>query len=58
MVKLQMKILGCFCTRAGAAHFTQMRGLVETARKQGQNHLDLLRQGPDKVVPCPDPVSP
>ena len=41
--KLPMKISGGFRTRAGAERFARMRGLVETARKQGHNLLDLLR---------------
>ncbi len=56
MAKLQMKISGCFRTRAGAERFAHMRGLAETARKQGQTLLDLLRQDPDE--PWPDPVPP
>ncbi len=58
MAKLQMKISGGFRTRAGAERFARMRGLVETARKQGHNLLDLLRQDPDAPVPQPNPVPP
>ena len=58
MVKLQMKISGCFRTRAGAERFAHMRGLVETARKQKRNLLELLRQSSDAPVPQPNPVPP
>ena len=56
MAKLQMKISGGFRTPAGAERFARMRGLAETARKQGQTLLDLLRLDPD--APWPDPVPP
>ena len=46
MAKLPMKISGGFRTRAGAERFAHMRGLVETARKQGQNLLERLRLDP------------
>ncbi len=49
MAKLQMKIAGCFRTRAGAERFAQMRGLIETARQREWHLLDLLRRGPDAV---------
>ena len=58
MVKPRMKISGCFRTRAGAERFAHMRGLVETARKQKRNLLELLRQGSDAPVPQPNPVPP
>ena len=54
MAKLQMKISGCFRTRAGAERFALMRGLVETARQRAWPLLDLLRLGPD-AVPQPAP---
>ena len=56
MARLQMKISGCFRTRAGAERFAHMRGLAETARKQGQNLLDLLRLAPDAALPHANPV--
>ena len=56
MARLPMKISGCFRTRAGAERFARMRGLAETARKQGHTLLDLLRLDPDE--PWPDPVPP
>ena len=39
MARPQMKISGCFRTRAGAERFAHMWGLAETARKQGPNSL-------------------
>ncbi|MXZ23472.1 MAG: hypothetical protein F4Y80_01175 [Caldilineaceae bacterium SB0665_bin_21] len=51
MTKLQMKILSGFRTRAGAERFVRMRGLMETARKQERNLLDLLWLGPYAPVP-------
>ena len=56
MARLQMKISGCFRTRAGAERFARMRGLAETARQRGHTLLDLLRLDPDE--PWPDPVPP
>ncbi|MXZ42467.1 MAG: transposase [Caldilineaceae bacterium SB0666_bin_21] len=56
--KLQMKILGCFRTRAGAERFAHMRGLVETSRKREWYLLDFLWQGPDAAAPQPHSVPP
>ena len=56
MARLQMKISGCFRTRAGAERFARMQGLAETARKQGHNFLDLLRLDPDAALPQANPV--
>ncbi len=49
MVKLQMKISGSFRTWAGAERFAHVRGLLETARKQGRDLLAVLQ--PDPVLP-------
>ena len=46
MMRLQMKISGCFRTRDGAERFAAMRGLLDTARKQKQNLLALLNPEP------------
>ena len=57
MARLQMKISGCFRTRAGAERFALHAGsLAETARKRGHTLLDLLRLDPDE--PWPDSVPP
>jgi len=40
----QIKASGGFRTRAGAEHFACMRGLMETARKQGRELLQARRR--------------
>ena len=42
MMRLQMKISGCFRTREGARRFADMRSLIETDRKQGRDLLTGL----------------
>jgi len=44
MVKLQQKISGCWRTTRGAERFLAIRSYVSTARKQGVEVLDALRQ--------------
>lgn len=42
MIKLQQKISGCWRTTKGAEHFLSVREYLSTARKQGQQALDVL----------------
>jgi transposase len=42
MVKLQQKISGCFRTMEGAECFLAVRSYISTARKQGQDTLQVL----------------
>ena len=43
MMKVKMKISGCFRTMEGARVFAILRGTADTARKQGWNVLDALK---------------
>jgi transposase len=44
MVKLQQKIGGCFRSGEGAREFCRLRGVISTARKQGQAVLDSIEK--------------
>lgn len=44
MVKLQRKISGCFRTFEGAKAFCAVRSYLQTARKHGEDSLDILVQ--------------
>ncbi|HAF48291.1 MAG TPA: IS66 family transposase [Anaerolineaceae bacterium] len=48
MMKLKQKISGCFRTSQGCDTFSLIRGYISTARKNGVNVLDALRQAFDK----------
>lgn len=43
MIKLQQKISGCWRSREGADAFLALRSYIQTARKQGQGVLAVLR---------------
>ena len=42
MLKVRLKISGCFRTVEGAKHFARIRSYFSTARKQGRNILDSI----------------
>jgi len=42
MIKVRLKISGCFRTICGAEHFARIRSYLSTARKQNRNILDSI----------------
>jgi len=42
MIKVRLKISGCFRTVQGAEHFARIRSYLSTARKQSRNILDSI----------------
>ena len=50
MTKVRQKVLGCFRTVQGLKDFCTLRSIIETARKQGWDVLDILQTPPDKLI--------
>ncbi len=50
MMKVKMKISGCFRTLDGAKIFASLRSVVSTARKQGANILQTLAASPNQIM--------
>ena len=50
MMKVKMKISGCFRTLEGARIFALLRSIVSTARKQGYNILQVLTATPEQLM--------
>ncbi len=44
MIKVRLKISGCFRTLDGAKKFARIRGYLSTSRKNGHNLLDAISQ--------------
>lgn len=49
MMKVRMKISGCFRTLEGAKIFASLRSVISTARKQGANILKTLAADPNQI---------
>ena len=50
MTKVRQKVSGCFRTVQGLKDFCTLRSIIETARKQGWNVLEVLQTPPDKLI--------
>ena len=49
VMKLRMKISGCFRSEQGARVFATVRSVLSTVRKQGLNEIEVLLTPPDKL---------
>jgi transposase len=54
MIKVKLKVSGCFRTDEGADAFCRIRGYLSTMRKQGHNVMAVLRSVCDGVPTRPD----
>lgn len=52
MMKLRMKISGCFRSEQGARDFATLRSVLSTADKQGWNRLETLLHVPEAALRC------
>ena len=50
MMKLRMKISGCFRSAQGARDFATLRSVGSTAGKQGWNRIEALLSPPDELI--------
>jgi transposase len=50
MMKVRLKISGCFRTVGGAEDFITLRTVLHTARKQGWSLLETLQESPDALI--------
>lgn len=50
MMKLRMKISGCFRSAQGARDFATLRSVLSTAGKQGWNRFETLLRGPEAAL--------
>ncbi len=50
MMKLRMKISGCFRSAQGARDFATLRSVLSTAGKQGWNRIEALLAPPDELL--------
>jgi transposase len=50
MMKVMLKICGCFRTAAGAENFATLRSVLSTARKQGWSLIETLQAKPEALI--------
>ena len=52
MIKVKQKVSGCFRTKEGAENYLTIMSYVGTARKQGVNPFNAIRQAMEGVTCC------